>query len=94
MVNLKHKEGIESTEVEETRPKLSVIKIDQDLKIERGRGQPVSLVKWLLLRLLRTGIFEMEAPLKWMPLQSKLKSGTCQGLYHNEVNQTSQIIIF
>lgn len=32
--------------------------------------------------------------LKWMPLQSKLKSGTCQGLYHNEVNQTSQIIIF
>ena len=40
---------------------------------EVGGSLSLYLVKWLLLHLLRTGIFEMEAPLKWIAIKAEVR---------------------
>ena len=57
-----------------------------------GNGLALHLVLLLAMCVFKIAIFELSASVKWMPQQSKLKSGTCimknifknyQGLYYN-----------
>lgn len=58
----------------------SVIKINQDLYNKGTSGEEgglaLNLVLWLSMGFSETATFEVDASLKWMHPQSKLKSGT------------------
>ena len=68
-------------------PRCDVLGRERETKKAGGR---TGAGLWLAMCLLQIAIFEVEAYLKWLPPQSKLKSGTfitkikteCQGLHY------------
>ena len=81
LVNLKHKSRNLKWKRKNKWSKWSVIEINQDLYNKgawvREGSLAVYLVVWPAMTLFEIVITEVDASLKWMPSQSKFKSGTC-----------------